>query len=57
MDKIYLVLDSMFKRRSDGAFIRIMAPIQDGQEAKTVEYLKDFTKHVIPVLEEYLPGA
>jgi EpsI family protein len=57
MDKIYLVLDSMFKRRSDGAFIRIMAPVQDGQETKTVEYLKDFTKQVIPVLEEYLPGA
>jgi EpsI family protein len=57
MDKIYLVLDSMFKRRSDGAFIRIMAPVQDGQEAKTVEHLKDFTQQVIPVLEEYLPGA
>ena len=57
MDKIYLVLDSMFKRRSDGAFIRITAPVQDGQETKTVEYLKDFTKQVIPVLEEYLLGA
>ncbi len=57
MDKIYLVLDSVFKRRSDGAFIRIMSPAQDGQEAKTVEYLKNFTKQVIPVLEEHLPGA
>ncbi|MEW5948563.1 MAG: exosortase C-terminal domain/associated protein EpsI [Thermodesulfobacteriota bacterium] len=57
MGKIYLVLDSMFKRRSDGAFIRIIAPVQDGQETKAVEYLQDFTRQVIPVLEEYLPGA
>lgn len=57
LDKIYLVLDSMFKQRSDGAFIRIIAPVSDGQQAKPVEYLKDFTSHLIPVLDEYLPGA
>ncbi|MFH1148238.1 MAG: exosortase C-terminal domain/associated protein EpsI [Pseudomonadota bacterium] len=57
MEKIYLVLDSMFKQRSDGAFIRIIAPVTDGRQAEPVEYLKDFTSHLIPVLEEYLPGA
>ena len=57
MDKIYLVLDSLLKQRSDGAFIRITAPIISGQEAKTVECLKDFTRQVIPILGEHLPGA
>jgi EpsI family protein len=57
MEKIYLVLDSLLKQRSDGAFIRITAPIVSGQEAKTVECLKDFTRQVIPILREHLPGA
>ncbi len=57
MEKIYLVLDSMLKSRSDGAFIRIMAPVESGREAKTAEYLKDFTKQAITALEEHLPGA
>lgn len=53
MEKTYQVIDSIFKRRTDGSFIRIMAPSNKGG---AINNMKEFTKHVIPLLEEYLPG-
>lgn len=52
--KIFLVLDSIFKRRTDGAFIRIIAPIGDSIE-KTLDQEIDFAKTIFPYLKEYLP--
>ena len=57
MEKIYQVLDSIFKRRTDGSFIRVMGPAQNGRTEYTTNYLADFTKEVIPILEEYIPGS
>ena len=54
--KIYLVLDSITKRRTDEAFVRIIAPVIDDNEKETRRYLNNFTKLLIPVLEEYLPS-
>ena len=56
-EKIYQVLDSIFKRRTDGSIIRIMAPVEDANIEHTTQYLADFTKQVIPILDEFLPGA
>ena len=57
MEKIYQVLDSILKRRTDGSFIRVMGPAQNGRTEYTTNYLADFTKEVIPILEEYIPGS
>jgi EpsI family protein len=54
--KIYLVLDSIFKRRRDGSFIRIMAPAPTGKTGGTAYYLKEFAEQVILILEEFIPG-
>lgn len=55
MQKIYLVWDAIFKNRTDGSFIRLIAPAQK-DEARTTEYMKTFAQDLIPILEEYLPG-
>jgi EpsI family protein len=56
MQKIYLVIDSITKRRTDEAFVRLIAPVIDGDEQETIETLKSFTRHLIPLLQEYLPS-
>jgi EpsI family protein len=59
MEKIYQVFDSIFKRRTDGSFIRVIAPVgaKDGDIEYTTQYLKDFTEQVIPILKDFLPGS
>lgn len=57
MEKIYQVIDSIFKRRTDGSFIRIMAPLDKGDATFRLNNMKEFTRNVIPLLEEYLPGS
>ncbi len=53
--KIYLVLDSIFKHRTDGSFVRLIAPAGSSEQA-SLETLKDFAVTIIPILEEYLPS-
>ena len=56
MQKIYLVIDSIIKHRTDGSFVRLIAPVINGDEEKTVKDLKDFAKLLIPILQEYIPS-
>jgi len=56
MQKIYLIADSITQHRTDEAFIRIITPVIDGDDEKTVRYLESFTKLLIPLLKEYLPS-
>lgn len=56
-EKIYIVLDSIIKRRRDGSFIRIMTAVPDGENSESNSYLKEFAGNVMLILEEYLPGA
>lgn len=53
--KIYLVWDAIFKNRTDGSFVRLIAPVQNGDVKSTTEYLKLFAENMIPILGEYLP--
>lgn len=57
LEKAYLVLDSILKQRSDGTFIRIVIPITNGNEERALKDLQAFATQVIPLLEDYLPGA
>jgi len=56
MQKIFMVLDSITKRRTDESFVRLIAPVTENNEEKTIQYLINFTKLLIPILEEYLPS-
>ncbi len=56
LQKIYLVIDSITRRRTDGSFVRLIAPIQNGDEEKTLKYLKEFAQDLFPILTEYIPS-
>lgn len=56
MQKIYMVIDSITRRRTDEAFVRLMVPVIDDNEEKASEYLHKFTQILIPVLQEYIPS-
>jgi EpsI family protein len=56
-EKIYLVLDALFKGRRDGTFIRIMAPAPQGDIAAAQAAVKAFAEAALPLLEQHLPGT
>lgn len=53
--KIYLVMDSIFKNRTDDSFVRLISPVADNKEEDTLAYMKQFTKNLLPVLDVYIP--
>ena len=54
--KLYLVIDSMTKHRTDGSFVRILAPVANGDEKAATENLIDFAALAIPHLKKHLPS-
>ncbi len=55
MQKIYLVIDSITRHRTDGSFVRLIAPIVNNDEAATLNHLKGFAKQLMPKLREHIP--
>lgn len=55
--KIFLVYDAIFKNRTDGSFVRLIAPAGYSGEAEATQVLKEFAVKLIPILEGYIPGA
>jgi EpsI family protein len=53
--KIYLVIDSIKRRRTDGAFVRIIVPIR-GSAEDTLELELSFARKIFPLLKDYLPS-
>ena len=53
--KFYLVIDSIIRQRTDGAFVRLISPVKDG-EKQTLEMLKEFAADLFPIIEEYIPS-
>lgn len=53
--KIYLVWDSIMRNRTDGSFVRLIAPVVGGDEKQTTEKLKRFARELIPILDQYIP--
>jgi EpsI family protein len=52
--KIYTVIDSIRRRRSDGAMVRVMMPVgRDEQE--TLRLAADLAGQIAPVLPEFVP--
>jgi len=54
--KIYLVWDAILKHRTDGSFVRLMAPVSES-EAETTTYMERFAQQLLPILDQYLPGT
>lgn len=56
--KIYTFWDSLTKRRTDGALVRLITPIYSGESEQDGEArLHNLLLHTVPALEELLPGA
>ena len=53
IDRFFLILDSLFRRRSEGALVRVIGPWDSGggNEKKQVEFVAD----LFPVLQQHLP--
>ncbi len=54
--KIYLFLDSITKRRTDGALVRIEMPLKDPDIEKGQATIDAFTKDLMQILIEYVPN-
>lgn len=55
MQKIWLVVDSILRHRTDGSFVRLICPVING-ETTSVRSLKDFARELYPVLVEHIPS-
>ncbi|MFW6240293.1 MAG: exosortase C-terminal domain/associated protein EpsI [Thermodesulfobacteriota bacterium] len=54
--KIYLVIDSVLRGRTDGSFVRLIAPVSDKGETEAFQDLTEFASHLMPILEEFIPS-
>lgn len=55
MQKIWLVVDSIIKNRTDGSFVRLISPVITDEYSAT-QLLKSFTNKVFPALQEHIPA-
>ena len=53
--KIYLVWDAITRNRTDGSFVRLIAPVTS-VENETDRVLEEFVRNLFPLLEEYIPS-
>lgn len=54
--KIYLVIDSIVRHRTDGSFVRLITPVSNDDEDNALNTLKDFALQLVPILNEYIPS-
>lgn len=52
-ERIYRVLDAVFKKRTEGAFVRVTSADRGDSIDETFNGLVDFTSLIIPVLDEH----
>lgn len=55
MQKIWLVVDSITRHRTDGSFVRLISPVIVDESA-AVKVLKDFAAKVYPILSDHIPS-
>jgi len=55
--KIYTFWDALTKQRTDGALVRLITPVLPNEKLEDAEArLQGFTREIVPVVEEYVPG-
>ncbi|MBW1933084.1 MAG: VPLPA-CTERM-specific exosortase XrtD [Deltaproteobacteria bacterium] len=53
--KIYNFWDALTKHRSDGALVRVITPVYEGESPqKAEERLQGFVRKIVPILNQYL---
>jgi len=56
--KLYAFWDALISQRTDGALVRIITPLSEGEDAEEAEErLISFVRLITPVLEQYLPRS
>jgi len=55
-EKIYLVLDALFKGRRDGSFVRIIANVPEGKMREIQQETRQFAELVLAELSDFIPG-
>lgn len=55
MQKIWLVVDSVTRQRTDGSFVRLISPVTRDPKT-TVNRLKSFAREIKPLLDAYIPS-
>jgi len=56
--KLYSFWDALTKKRTDGALVRIITPLEDGENVNGAEErLIDFVKLVNPLIEQFIPQS
>jgi len=54
--KFYLVSDAIRMNRSDGALVRVVTVLQNGESPEAAEgRAVGFAQRIIPILDEYIP--
>jgi EpsI family protein len=54
--KIYNFRDALTRQRTDGALVRLITPVYGGEDVGQAEQrLVEFTRVIVPVLNEFLP--
>ena len=53
--KVYTVIDSIRRHRSDGAMVRVMMPLGKKSEEETLRAATDLAAQVTPALSEFIP--
>ena len=53
--KLCLVADALSRNRTDGALVRLVTPMNDGQD-KARSRLTDFTQQLFPALDKLIPN-
>ena len=56
LQKIYLVVDSIFLKRTDGSFVRLISPVINDDEKTALNALKEFSVELFPILNQYIPS-
>jgi EpsI family protein len=54
--KFYLVRDAIRLNRTDGALVRVIAPVSESGEAQAERTAVAFVKDLFPALDPFLPG-
>lgn len=56
-NKWYLFQDSLTKRRTDGALVRLEMPLSEGHDVEKAQSVLDsFTRELMQILPQYVPG-
>ena len=54
--KFYTVVDAIRLNRSDGALVRVIVPIRDGDDVSAERSASSFVDALFPLLQRHLPS-